>query len=147
MRKCCGPYMWTPAQAGIDKGRGFYQSSNSLSCGDSTFDLRLELANDHLQGRVSHIRGYYADSFQDQTVIPIVARLPHGRGFLAGYTYGPGMCAAIDFDIWDNIEDCARDAHRIAEMQAEADCEANARAEAELDEQLAAQDTEDNTEE
>jgi len=89
MRKHCGPYQWTPTAPG--KGRGFYQDSRRLECArhGSTFRLRLELANDHLEYRGSFslagIHGYYADSFQDQTVTPIIARLTHGRGYFAGH--------------------------------------------------------------
>ncbi len=117
MRKSCGPYHWKPTVPG--QGRGFYQSSRGLMVGDATFDLRLELANDHLSGRLHYTNGYYIDSFQDTSAVPIVARLPHGRGFLPGYTLGRGMCAAIEADIYADIEDAARAAHQVAERIAE----------------------------
>jgi hypothetical protein len=118
MRKCCGPYQWTPTEPG--KGRGFYQSSRGLRCGDSTFDLRLEEANDHVDGRLSHINGYYCDEQGDgDTLMPIIARLPHGHGFLAGWTMGAGMCASIASTIYADIEDAARAAHDMAAYDAQ----------------------------
>ena len=120
-RKLCGPYHWTPSEPG--KGRGFYMASTGLACAKhgSGFDLRLEWANDILRGnRLSHVMGYYCDEDSDgETLQPIVARLPHGRGFLAGWTMGAGMCASLDATIWDDIEDAAREAHRMAERDAE----------------------------
>lgn len=119
-RKHVGPYLWKPSTPG--KGRGFYCASTGLACDSngSTFNLRLEYANDHLNGRLSDITGYYCDEDGDgDTLQPIIARLPHGRGYLAGWTMGQGMCASIDCDIWETIEDCAREAHRMAEYDAE----------------------------
>jgi hypothetical protein len=102
-------------------GRGFYQASDGLRCdpNGSTFDLRLESANDHLSGRLSHTDGYYCDSFQGDTLQPIIARLPHGRGFLAGWTMGRGMCASIDADIYRDAESAAFAAHSKADSDAE----------------------------
>ena len=119
-REHVGPYCWTPTTPG--KGRGFYQSSDGLRCdkAGSTFDLRLELANDHLHGaRLSSINGYYCDRNEDQTLTPIIARLPRGRGFLAGWTMGNGMAASIGADIYATAEDAAYAAHSMAGYDAE----------------------------
>lgn len=117
-REHVGPYYWTPSEPG--KGRGFYQASHGLACGDSTFRLRLDYANDHLSGsRLSRINGYYCDEFQDQTLVPIIARLPHGRGFLAGWTMGANMAACVDSTIYDSEHDAALAAHDMAERDAE----------------------------
>ena len=120
-RKSVGPYRWRPSQPG--KGRGFYQASGQgLACDarGSTFDLRLELANDHLSGsRRSNINGYYCDAFGDGTLTPIIARLPKGRGFLAGWAMGAGMCASLDADIYETPEEAARAAHSMAESDAD----------------------------
>jgi hypothetical protein len=119
-REHTGPYYWTPSKPGT--GRGFYQSSKGLFCdkAGSSFDLRLEEANDHLrESRLANINGYYCDEFGDSTLQPIIARLPHGRGFLAGWTMGRGMCASLDSDIYDDASDAARAAHSIAERDAE----------------------------
>lgn len=121
-RKHCGPYHWTPAKPG--GGRGFYQSSRGLYCDrtGSIFDLRLTEANEHINraSSLSRINGYYCDNFGDCTLTPIVARLPHGRGFLAGWTMGAGMCASIDLTLHDNERDAAFAAHDMAERDAEA---------------------------
>lgn len=127
-RQYTGPYYYSPAKPG--GGRGFYMGAG-MYCDKhgSTFDLRLEDANDHLSNsRLSNVNGYYCDDDGDgDTLQPIVARLPHGRGFLAGWTMGAGMCAAIDLDIFDTIEDAARAAHSKAEYDAEESRDANAR--------------------
>lgn len=120
-RKFCGPYRWNPSEPG--KGRGFYQDSKALRMdrAGSSFDLRLEYANDFLRGsRLARTVGYYAgDHYVSDMLQPIVARLPKGRGFLAGWTMGTGMCAALDATIWDTAEDAARAAHDEAERDAE----------------------------
>lgn len=113
-RKTCGPYTWTPTAPG--NGRGFYQASRGDVAVDrhgSTFDLRLtECAETH-----RGITGYYAD--QDTVISPIVARLPHGRGFLCGWTMGRGMCGALEPEIYDSEEEACRAAHDEAERAAE----------------------------
>ena len=120
-RKHCGPYMWSPSKPGT--GRSFYQARD-LACGDSTIRLRLEYANDHLKdcgyGSLSRTNGYYCDAHEpSETLTPIIARLPHGRGYLAGWTMGPNMVACVDGRIYSDITDAARDAHHIAERDAE----------------------------
>lgn len=131
-REYTGPYYWNPSKPGT--GRGFYQSSHGLWCDKrgSTFDLRLEFANEHLgRTRLSHINGYFSDlDGEGDTLQPIIARLPHGRGFLAGWTMGAGMCAAIDSDIHETIEDAARAAHDMAERDAEKNRESAAQSDA-----------------
>lgn len=123
-RKVVGPYTWQPAKAGT--GRGFYQASNRLACDPrgSSFDLRLELANDHLKGKRLP-SGYLADDFTNEDgYVPIIARLPHSRGFLAGFTLGEGMAAEIGATIYSDAEDAARAAHNEAERAAEKEREA-----------------------
>jgi hypothetical protein len=118
-RKVCGPYRWTPSAAG--KGRGFYMASNGFEMDrhGSTLRLRIEPANDHISGRMAGITGYYCDEHGDQTLEPIIARLPHGRGFLAGWTMGAGMCASLGGGVYEDVEDAARGAHSLAEYDAE----------------------------
>lgn len=120
-RKFCGPYHWTPCEPG--GGRGFYQSSKGLWCdrSGSIFSLRLSYANEHLDSfsRLARIEGYYCDEHGTDTLQPIVARLPHGRGFLAGWTMGPGMIANIELMIWADEREAAIAAHNMAEMDAE----------------------------
>lgn len=119
-RKIVGPYHWAPAKPG--DGRGFYQSADYLECDarGSTFALRLEYASAFLPAysrNISH-QGYACDD-AGTYLIPIVARLPHDRGFLAGWTMGKGMPANLEGHIWRDAEDAARDAHEIANRDAE----------------------------
>jgi len=109
-------YRWTPSKP--NRGRGFYQSMDGLYMdkAGSTIDLRIEMANDHLSGRLSHVNGYYCDEYGDgDTLQPIIARLPRGRGFLAGWTMGRGMCGCVGAHVYKSVEDAARDAHSMAE--------------------------------
>jgi hypothetical protein len=116
-RAFTGPYYWSPTEPG--HGRGFYQSTRGLMCdkAGSSFDLRLELANDYCTVRLRFAR-YCADNDCFDELTPIVARLPKGRGFLAGWTMGAGMCAALDSDIYETAEDAALAAHDMAERDA-----------------------------
>jgi len=132
MRKMCGPYRITPfvrTRENARTGIGFYQSSHGLSMGDGIIDLRLVLANDAFEGysRLAQINGYYCDEYQDQTMMPIVARLPRSRGFLAGWTMGEGMCASLDGNIYPDLQSAAHAAHSIAENDAEKEREYEAR--------------------
>lgn len=118
MRRTCGPYKWTPSTPGT--GRGFYQAgARGLEVGDSTFSLRLEWADDFLS--YSRLKGttYYCDEDGFCSMRPIIARLPSGRGFLAGWTMGQGMAACVDSTIYAEPEDAARAAHSLAESDAE----------------------------
>lgn len=121
-RKFCGPYRWQPTAPG--KGRGFYSSQSDalkMDRAGSTLDLRLESANDHLSGsRLSFTDGYFCDLDGDgDTLQPVIARLPRGRGFLAGWTMGAGMCGSLDSTVYDEEADAAFAAHRLAESDAE----------------------------
>ena len=135
-RKSCGPYRWTPARPG--SGRSFYQFGKGglrMDPAGSSFALRLEWANDLLPrgSRLGLINGYFCDEFQDCTMIPIVARLPRSRGFLAGWTMGAGMLASLDATIWETAEDAARAAHDEAERSAESEREYQERERAEFE--------------
>ena len=69
---------------------------------------------------VADHHGWYADEYQSQLIYGIVARLPSGRGFLAGWTMGAGMCASLDTrTVWDDEIKAARDADRQAQYAAE----------------------------
>jgi hypothetical protein len=134
--KHVGPYTWEPTDAAWSKGFGFYTASGKglrMDRAGSRFDLRLEYANDLLDSysRLAGITGYYCDEFQDSTMIPIVARLPHGRGFLAGWTMGQGMCASLSSYIHETERDAAIAAHDDAESAAQREQEYQARMNAE----------------
>lgn len=141
-RKHTSPYYWSPATPGGE--RGFYQASRYLGMdrAGSTFELRLEDANEHLgHSRLAQITGYYTDDDCNETLKPIVARLPHSRGFLAGWTMGAGMCASLELDVYETIEDAARVAHSVAEYAAERerDYQEKERARLEEEERIEAQ--------
>lgn len=144
-RKHVGPYYINPSKPG--GSRGFYTASKGLACAShgALFDLRLEDANDHLgESRLRFTTGYYCDEFQDSTLQPIVARLPRGRGFLAGWTMGRGMCATLELDVYAAAEDAARAAHSAAEYAAEQEREYQERESERIEaEEQAARDAED----
>lgn len=114
MRRYCGPYRWKPAQPG--KGYGFYMQHDvrhlETARHGSRFRLRVEEAGP------SWTFGYGEDPFT-----PIILRLPHGRGFLAGWTLGAGMCASVDGYVWHDEDDAKRAARDEAERACEAEAE------------------------
>lgn len=123
VRRIASPSKWSPTRPGT--GRGFYMDSSrnrELTMNqDETFRLRVELANDHLRGyRLREITGYCVDPYNDgDAIVPIIARLPKGRGFLAGWTLGRGMASFLEPEIWTDPEDAAFAAHNHAEYAAE----------------------------
>ena len=126
-RKGHSPYYWCPSPS-AKGGIGFYSSSQDALAMDragSPVNLRLEWANVHLHhSRLSHTTGYYADPYGDgDTLQPIIARLPRGRGFLAGWTMGAGMCGTLEPEIYSEERDAAYAAHSIAENVAEDECD------------------------
>lgn len=111
-RRYCGPYTRTPTEPG--QGRGFYQSSRGLEVDKhgSTFRLRLEKAGMHVaSGRLR--RGGYSTSAGD-CFVPIIARLPRRRGFLAGWTLGEGMCGSLEPEIYNEAREAANRAYDAA---------------------------------
>lgn len=120
-----GGYFWTvgaPFGSHRDAPRGIsgYLSGGELREG-SNVRLRVEDANEHLPSysRLSRIDGYYSDEYGIDTLRPAIARLPGGRGFLAGWTMGEGMVTSFDADVIETAEDAAMQAHDIAERAAE----------------------------
>ncbi len=63
--------------------------------------------------------GYCADDYQGATLEPIIARLPSGRGFLAGWTMGANMCGTLEPEVYPDAESAASAAHDAAEYAAE----------------------------
>lgn len=128
-RKYVGPYTWRPAKPGT--GRGFYMTE-----GHGGIVLRIEDANDSIPGGNSlrSIDGYYIDSDCHDTLQPIIARLPHGRGYLAGWTMGTGMASSIDAHIWETAEEAAMAAHDEAERAADREQEYRAEQDDDCDE-------------
>lgn len=109
-RKHCGPYYGAPSYSGIDKTRFFYLDSDFMP------SLRWQWADDVV--RLNHT-GWYCDDYQDQTIRGIVMRLPHERGFLAGWSMGESMTSEIELDIYPDQDSAAYAADSLAEHAAE----------------------------
>lgn len=133
-RKFCGPYKWRPAVP--QSGRSFYMGK-PLSCAEngSGFRLRLEYTTDHLRNDRNVPLAYWCDEDgSGDSLSPIVAQLPHGRGWLAGWTMGAGMISYLATDlIHDDPVDAARMAHEEARIAAEREREHAAAEAARLD--------------
>jgi hypothetical protein len=81
-----------------------------------------------IEGSGMRHTGYYADSNQDQgLIIPIVARLSHGR-FLSGYRWTDnGQFTIFTSTVFDDESEAARDADHEADKYAEECRESNER--------------------
>lgn len=95
-------------------GIGFYLESRN----GAPFELRWKWANDVEGTRIDHT-GWFCDDYQDTKVRGVVFRLPHGRGFLAGWSMGEGMASSVDFHVYAKESDAAYAADRLAERVAE----------------------------
>ena len=94
-----------------DKGQGFYLGDELL------WSLRWEWCDVVIRS-IRHT-GWFTDEYQSETIRGVVFRLPHGRGFLAGWSMGEGMASAVDRYVWDDEKDAARAADDMAERAAE----------------------------
>ncbi len=64
--------------------------------------------------------GWFTDpGDEDETIRGIVMRLPHGRGFLAGWSMGEGMPSVFDEEIHHDETDAAHAADNMAERARE----------------------------
>jgi hypothetical protein len=95
-------------------GIGFYLS-DSDGC---PFSLRHQWC-DEVHGAYIDHRGWFADDYQDTKYRGIVFRLPHGRGFLAGYSMGENMLSSVDFYVYRDAVDAAYAADALAEQAAD----------------------------
>lgn len=111
-RKVCGEYYHAPKPSAA--GKGFYLDS------DGQPFTRWEWC-DNVCRSINHT-GWFADEFQDTKIRGIVARLTQGR-YLAGWSMGEGMASAIEYRIFDDIEEAARYADSLAESVAESERE------------------------
>jgi hypothetical protein len=117
----CGPYYWTPKpfQRGQHTGRGFYMGANGeMDRAGSSIRLRLETVLDRF-GR----ERAWAHEYSDTPFCAIIARLPRGRGFLAGWSLGDGMCASLDGAVYREEYQAAHAACNEAEAACERDLE------------------------
>lgn len=126
----CGPYMFErqPTRTGRCKGFGGYLGRGEINEG-SMVRLRTIAAQAVINLRHN---GWYCDQFEDQTMHGIIARLPSGRGFLAGWTMGVGMCCSFDGHIHDTIEHAAYAADEEARIGAEREREYQEQQEADM---------------
>lgn len=117
-RQVCGPYNCTRGNASDTSGIGFYmESANYLAMGDSPIALRVTWCDEiETYTRINHTGCYSDDDGMGDTIRGIVARLPRSRGFLIGWSMGPGMCSTLDTD---TIYTCERDAAHAANDCAE----------------------------
>lgn len=113
----CGAYFHTPRpikKRNSDIGMGFYLDSDGMP------SLRWQWADD-VCNSIQHT-GWFLDTYDqrsDDTVRGVVFRLPHGRGFLAGWSMGEGMASEIDYTIYEDETDAALAADSWAEQVAE----------------------------
>ena len=129
----CGPYYHAPKPN--PKGQGFYLGSgkHGVHVGDGGFDLRAKWCDEVSGVRLNHT-GWYCDEFGDGDKIRgLVFRLPRGRGFLAGWSMGEGMCGSVDYDIYDDETSAAYAADSMAEREAEDQREFEAKERAEME--------------
>lgn len=99
-----------------NNGKGFYLES------DFAPGLRWQWC-DKVEGVWINHEGWFSDTMQDQTIRGIVFRLPHGRGFLAGWSMGEHMASEVGRRVYSCEREAARAADREAESVAEAERE------------------------
>ena len=108
-RKVVGPYIVTPSDSTHDVF--FYLDSDFSPLN------RWQWADEIV--RLNH-NGWYTDEFCDSDVIRgIVFRLPHGRGFLAGWSMGDSMATIAERYIYSEETSAAFTADSIAQYAAE----------------------------
>lgn len=124
-----------PLDASSNTGRGFYMHDAGMP------GLRCEYV-DAIDWQSEYQRinsAWYADEFGDTVIRGIIFRLPHSRGFLAGWTMGEHMSAAYEPDIYETLREAARAADDLAERTAAEEREYSERwrAAVDLDENIA----------
>jgi len=107
-----GPYWNSPRPVDRASGTGFYLDSAGMP------GLRYWYARETGSALIRH-RGWYCDQFGDQTIEGIVMRLPHARGFLAGWTMGEGMISYIEHAVYESKREAALAADSLAQHAAE----------------------------
>lgn len=117
-KRACGPY-YRDKPAANPRQMFFYLDSDFMP------GLRWDWCDEVRSARITHT-GWFTNQFQDDKIRGVVFMLPRGRGFLAGWSMGKGMASSLDYDIWDDITEAARDADRQAQRVAEAEQERNA---------------------
>jgi len=108
----CGPYYAQPSPVAAGGGAFFYLGS------DFAPGLRLQWCDD-INSTIRHNGWYLTDDGDGDTVRGIVARLPHSRGFLAGWSMGAGMASELAATLYDDESDAAQAADGLAECERE----------------------------
>lgn len=112
LRKVC------PSGYIIDPGTNPSEYYSFYLDSDFSLDLRIRYC-DEINHSIRHT-GWYCDEFGDTNIRGIVARLPHGRGFLAGWSMGQQMISTLDRStIYDDEMEASRAADDMAERAAE----------------------------
>lgn len=111
----------TPILGGTHPGAFFYLDSDFMP------GLRWQWAEDVKDARIRHSGWYSDEDGVGELIRGIVLRLPHGRGFLAGWSMGEGMASFVEGDIYDDLVEAARAADSIAESTAERERECQAK--------------------
>lgn len=118
---CGKTYQQDPAQVGAPGtlARSFY-------LGDGSQPFTRWAWCDDVDDRILHT-GWFISNYgdDDDKVRGIVVRLPHGRGFLAGWAMGDGMAATVYRDVYADDVAAARAADRFAEAVAGEMCDAD----------------------
>jgi len=105
-----GPYFTSPSPN--PQGTSFYLDSDFMP------ELRWEWCDEVAGVRIDHT-GWFTNQFQDDKIRGLVMRLPHGRGFLAGWSMGKSMASEVEYHIYDEQLDAAYAADSLAEHVAE----------------------------
>jgi len=135
---CTGGYYHAPKpQSGAHSGVGFYLADSTMP------GLRWQWADDVYRD-IGHT-GWFCDEYQDNKIRGIVLRVPHGRGFLAGWSMGEHMASTIEGEIHADETEAAliADEHARRAADNERECQAQRRAEEEQAERESAEQDED----
>jgi hypothetical protein len=122
-KRCCtSGYYGSPTPNNTD-GIGFYLSDS----GGNPFQLRWKWCDD-IATRIHHT-GWYCDDYQDAKIRGLVLALPHGRGWLAGWSMGEGMASEVSYHVYDEEMSAAYAADSMAEHAADREREYQAKEE------------------
>jgi len=100
-------------------GKMFYLDSDFMP------GLRWSYCDEVDGARIDH-RGWFTDEYGDfEKIRGIVFRLPHGKGFLAGWTMGEGLIGEVEYYIYKDEASAAYAADSIAEKIADQERENN----------------------
>jgi hypothetical protein len=115
-RRVVGPYNMRPD---TDHTCVTFYTDSTGQCirHGSRIRLRIVDANDVLPFSGRRVTAYGFNDYD--AIVPIIARLPRGRGFLAGWTMGENMISELERDIYEDEQSAAYAAHSVAEYAAE----------------------------